>query len=198
MYHFSCNAHEFDVCNIAAMCLAAVALLSYQMRFIWLLFFTRDDRIHAMLSIRVMRNWIEKLFLRQSIDSVTLGIQTLRNLIIVAVFIGGSTLNFSIDLLLTLTPRSPIANVAILWVASCMLCSFICWTQVVRAAVHLGYVLYALDIAGDSDDVGEVKDNIASTQEFDGNVHMSALNMRSDPRLISCRRFTKWTSVFFS
>jgi hypothetical protein len=85
--------------------------------------------------------WITKHKERDDANSGTLAVQTLRNAILAAVFIGGyafqngvSSLNSFRTSTLSLSGR-----IAALHVASLMFLSFLSWATVIRCASHLGF-----------------------------------------------------------
>jgi hypothetical protein len=76
--------------------------------------------------------------------TMTLAIQTMRNSIMVGVFIGGGVLNLAVSTAnefndLNNSDGRMKARTCVL--AACCICSFLCWVNVIRYCAHLGYIL---------------------------------------------------------
>eukprot|EP01038_Epipyxis_sp_PR26KG_P006989 gene6989-9551_t len=91
--------------------------------------------------------WIHKHCTKADPPSVTLAVQTLRNTMIVAVFVGGSSLQFGFTFLNSYKDSNDIvSNVRIGVLSVFLFFSFLCWASVIRLASHLGYLLGVADI----------------------------------------------------
>ena len=78
---------------------------------------------------------------------MTLAIQTMRNSMMVGVFIGGGVLNLAVSTAnefneIDNTDGRMKARTCVL--AACCICSFLCWVNVIRYCAHLGYLLGTL------------------------------------------------------
>jgi len=81
--------------------------------------------------------------------SVTLAVQTLRNTILVGVFVGGSSLTAAVaacDLLARPSDVSPQLVVRQILIAAFLFLSFLNWAQVIRFANHLGFYVSTLQL----------------------------------------------------
>ena len=96
------------------------------------------------ISLRNARLWVIKHH-SQAHDnsSILLAVHTLRNTILVGIFVGGSSFTFLLETLgpAKLMPESTdIPNfMRVIILGSFFSLSFLCWTTVIRCAVHLGY-----------------------------------------------------------
>jgi uncharacterized membrane protein len=74
--------------------------------------------------------------------SVTLAIQTLRNTILVAIFVGGSSFQYAYISLNGLESSSNVWQICrVVILATLLFSSFFCWANVIRSASHLGYYI---------------------------------------------------------
>ena len=93
--------------------------------------------------------WAEKHAEKPDAPSVTLAIQTLRNTILVGVFIGGASLQYAANACDFLVrpggPISPQLFCRELILGGLLFVSFLNWTQVIRFANHLGYWVGTLE-----------------------------------------------------
>ena len=86
------------------------------------------------------RDWIKKHKAKEDAPNVTLAIQTLRNTIFVAVFLGGSAFTAAYNTLNNLNKTRDINGQCRGIILSILLiCSFLAFASVIRAASHLGY-----------------------------------------------------------
>ncbi len=99
------------------------------------------------LNLKNSMHWIQKHKEKSDAQSTTLAIQTLRNTILVAVFIGGYALNSAYGIINSYedsnkSTRSKVRNIIL---AVILFASFLCWANVIRLASHLGYMIGTLD-----------------------------------------------------
>ena len=105
------------------------------------------------------RYWIEKHKSKDDAPTVTLAIQTLRNTILVAIFLGGGSFTAAYSTLNALSDANGINDECRRIILSVLLMiSFLFFASVIRAASHLGYqlgLLYkkALKIEAKSDNI---------------------------------------------
>ena len=86
--------------------------------------------------------WLSKHKEKADAPSVTLTIQTLRNTILVAIFIGGFSLQLAINSLQDSKDlQSSYAQLCGGIVGVFLIFSFLCWANVIRSCSHLGYVI---------------------------------------------------------
>ena len=77
--------------------------------------------------------------------TVTLAIQTLRNTILVAIFVGGASFQYGFTYLNNYyMEESMQVKIRSLILATLLMISFLCWATVIRCASHLGYFVGAL------------------------------------------------------
>lgn len=82
-------------------------------------------------------NWLNNHKSYTDPASNTLAIQTLRNIILVAVFIGGISFNLSISLLTNSTNNDVSTSI----ISICLFISFLCWVMVIRMSSQLGFMI---------------------------------------------------------
>ena len=136
----------FDIASIAtSLFLLSAYLIAYQVA-------VYDSRIAASTqtgrNYRNMVLWAEKHNVHPDAPSVTLAVQTLRNTILVGVFIGGSSLTSAVsalDILAMQAPVPPQLLVRQIIVSGLLFLSFLNWTQVIRFANHIGFYVGTLD-----------------------------------------------------
>lgn len=85
--------------------------------------------------------WIQKHKEKNDPASVTLAIQTFRNTILVAIFIGGIAFQSAISLATSFRDlTSTVGRIRHIILSVFLFLSFLCWTSVIRSASHLGYL----------------------------------------------------------
>jgi hypothetical protein len=75
---------------------------------------------------------------------VLLAVQTLRNSILVSSFVGANVLSIGVSqamLYESYAPNNHRAITSCCIVSACFICSFLCWTNVIRYCAHLGYLI---------------------------------------------------------
>jgi uncharacterized membrane protein len=129
----------FDFVAVAG---SLVSLLAYHL-YSYVTVFCCESR-----SIQLTRNmmngliWIAKHKTKSDPASVTLAVQTLRNTMLVAIFIGGSSLQFGVSYLNSYgSDTRTYMQVRTVILAAFLMCSFLCWASVIRGASHLGYLI---------------------------------------------------------
>lgn len=132
---------------------------------------TKGSESNSALStnIKIAISWIQKHKEKPDAPSVTLAIQTLRNTIIVATFVGGSSLSFGLNF--ALGYGDVVGDQALelqhIIVTICLLCSFLCWACVIRYASHVGY--YIGTISYDEEKHNKEKEKEKAKLERKGN-----------------------------
>lgn len=91
--------------------------------------------------------WVDKHNVKSDAPNVTLAIQTLRNTILVAIFVGGSSLAAAIGAcdILTRPEVTPQIVCRQLLIGSQLFLSFLNWAQVIRFCNHMGYYVGTLE-----------------------------------------------------
>ena len=95
---------------------------------------------------RNMLIWAEKHNKLPDAPNVTLAIQSLRNTILVGIFIGGASLQYAVNACEVLRADvTPSVICRQLIIAALLFISFLNWTQVIRFANHAGYFIGTLN-----------------------------------------------------
>ena len=115
---------------------------------------SRSSSICPCIGMQLSRNihnsslWLEKHLRHDDASSDTAAIQTLRNAILVAIFIGGSSLTFAWNSLdaasVTSVYNEQIRHVII---STLLFCSFLNWANTIRYATHLGFIVGTLKLS---------------------------------------------------
>ena len=103
---------------------------------------------HTQLAFNLQNSliWIDKHRVKDDAPSVTLAIQTLRNTILVAIFVGGSSFQYAFLVMNSVTDISDSkTNARAIILAVLLFLSFLCWTGVIRYANHLGFVIGTME-----------------------------------------------------
>lgn len=136
----------FDAVGLAA---SIFVLAAYHTIFYY---HQRTAGMQLSFNIRNVAHWLHKHKVKSDPQSGTLAIHTLRNTIMVGVFIGGYALNTAytsaLDYINGLNKRK---QVRALCLAILLFGSFLCWAIVIRHAAHLGYMIGTLDFEDKSD-----------------------------------------------
>ena len=135
--------NSFDLEAIAV----SVCLLSGYHAFLYTLVFCfASNRIQLSTNLKNSILWIKKHQQKTDAPTVTLAVQTLRNTILVAVFIGGYALELGISTTNAyLTNEGQFAKLRSLIITVLAVGSFLAWATVIRIAAHLGYMIGTLD-----------------------------------------------------
>ncbi len=106
-----------------------------------------SNEVQLSMNIQLAERWVMKHKEKSGAPSATLAIQTLRNSIMVGVFIGGNVLSLGIN---TANEFNDYDNkdgrmkARTCVLAACCICSFLCWVNVIRYCAHLGYLIGTL------------------------------------------------------
>ena len=94
--------------------------------------------------------WIKKHFHVNVTANFTLeAIHTIRNLILVGIFLGGYSLNTTLTVLLNYKGNEPIIfQIKDIIICTCLNASFLCWSQVINHCSELSYMIgdYTTDV----------------------------------------------------
>jgi hypothetical protein len=141
----------------------------------------RDGRVMLSISLATGPLWAMKHLLRAEAAEITLAVQTLRNTIIIAVFLGGGSLTTAVGILGSLNAERALVltlpELQRLLIASVLFFAFLNFMLVVRAANHIGY--FVGTAAGRVQGVSEAA--LAAARR--GSVGASALGPPQEQRL---------------
>jgi hypothetical protein len=131
---------------------------------------TSDTQLGRSLDTAVL--WAQKHAEVADAGSVVLAVQTLRNVIVVAIFVGGAALQVAISGLenkdMNWSSNEDIDKVRTLIKSVLLICSFLNWSMVIRYASHAGFMVGALDI------------RMRTLQNISDNVNMN-INQQHEP-----------------
>lgn len=135
--------------DIIALAVCIFVLFGYHVVFYY---FQRNSDMQSSFNVRNVTHWLHKHKVKSDATSGTLAIHTLRNTIMVAVFIGGYALNVAY---ISASEYEMGQNKRIQVRATCLAIllfgSFLCWAIVIRYAAQLGYLIGTLDYEDKSD-----------------------------------------------
>ena len=108
--------------------------------------YNRSKSIKLYKNLINSKHWVQKHKIKDDAPSVTLAIQTLRNTILVAIFLGGGAFTSAFNTLnnLNTTVSSTIDKTRQIILSVLLMLSFLGFASVIRAASHLGYQLGTL------------------------------------------------------
>jgi hypothetical protein len=135
-----------DALNSGAVGASIGALGLYHLYAYGFVLCVKSSPIQLSRNIQNSGMWFDKHTKMKDPASVTLAIQTLRNTILIAIFIGGSAFQYawlSLNGLATATNINDQVRSIIL--GCCLFCSFLNWANTIRMASHMGYVIGTLD-----------------------------------------------------
>jgi len=111
-----------------------------------------DGNMQLSFNIRNASHWLHKHKEKSDPQTTTLAVQTLRNTIMVGIFVGGNALNFAYTITASYSPDShERIQVRSIILSILLFCSFLCWANVIRHASHLGYLVGTLDFEDTTD-----------------------------------------------
>lgn len=154
---------NFDIIAIA---------LSGSLMFIYNVFFFVSIPVHkpTQLALNLVnsKHWIEKHKEKDDPQSTTLAVQTMRNTIMVAVFIGGYSLNFAYSIVGNYDAynNSERNNVRAIILTVLLFASFLCWACVIRLASHLGYMVGTLGYVDKTVSEDHASDKVGTMESY--------------------------------
>lgn len=95
-------------------------------------------------NLRNSVNWVLKHKEKSDPASATLAVQTIRNTILVAVFVGGNAFTSAFSFANTYSPDDVVQQARSIILAALLFSSFLCWALVIRFSAHLGYLVGTL------------------------------------------------------
>jgi len=138
------------ISNLDGVCLASsLGLFSLYYLYAYSSFFcSSKENIQLKRNLHNAMIWLSKHTIKDDPQSVTLAIQTLRNTMLAAIFVGGACFQYGFTLINTVTiaREAPTAAeiVRTVIVSTFLFLSFFAWASVIRAAAHLGYIIGVL------------------------------------------------------
>lgn len=155
--------------DIGAVSVSIIIMFVYNAFFLTTLFLYPTSNAHIAINMRNSKNWIRKHFHLVDTASTTLALHTLRNTILVAIFVGSQAFMFGFNVLGN--SRNPVRSAVL---SACLFSSFLSWSCVIRSASHLGYLIGSAGylqqkletVLADSDTVVN-DESFAIKQQFD-------------------------------
>ena len=137
-----------DGFNVGALAAAITSLTVYHSFTFGSIVFGRKARSNIQLARNIKNSslWFDKHKTLKDAPTVTLAIQTLRNTIFVAIFIGGFSFQYAwMSLNAVLTAPTINDKIRFIILAILLFSSFLSWANTIRMASHMGYVIGTLD-----------------------------------------------------
>ena len=132
--------------EIGALIISLALFGLYHIYFLSSICLTRSQTHQLSFNLQNSLIWIDKHKVKDDAPSVTLAIQTLRNTILVAIFVGGSSFQYAFLSLNSLTDASDAkTKTRVIILATLLFLSFLCWTNVIRYSNHLGFVIGTME-----------------------------------------------------
>ena len=136
--------------DIGALSASLFVLAAYHFVFFWMQQHANDPQLS--FNVRNVAHWLHKHKEKSDANSGTLAIHTLRNTIMVSVFIGGYALTVAYSSASGFdVAESEQHQVRTVCLSILLFCSFLCWALVIRHAAQLGYMIGTLDYEDKSD-----------------------------------------------
>lgn len=123
--------------------IAGFLAIGYILRYVHLGYFGASMTMFVNQNRRSIRHWITRQATNQDNASMILTVQTFRNTIMVATFIGGAAFSNAFSQLNSSSHLPLDRKIVAIFISICLFASFLCWTQVIRACLRLAYILYA-------------------------------------------------------
>lgn len=146
------TVYSLTLFDVVALAICIFALLIYHV------VFYAGERIHLnadyqlSFKIRNVSHWLHKHKEKSDPQSMTLAIHTLRNTIIVGVFVGGYALTIAYTSVANYqATENKYLQVRGIMIAILLFGSFLCWANAIRYAAHLGYLIGILDYVDKTD-----------------------------------------------
>lgn len=138
-----------DLFNSIAVAVSLVLLIGYHLfMFLPNCLWWNESSTHSPIQIsrskKAALKWIDRLNTETDMAHSTLAVQTLRNTIYVGIFVGGNAMRVGITLLKHQYDSSEMEMVRDIILAVFQFSSVLCWVQVIRFGVHLGYFVAVL------------------------------------------------------
>jgi len=150
--------------DIAALAISVILLASYHIIHITEVYLEQNEVFNLSINSKITDLWVDKYFNSRNPEGMMEVIHALRNTVLIAIFLGGYTLESSYSLMsppnmgflpssggsshrrmaasMAIDSPSDIGNIVLI---ICLFSSFICWLQVLRNCIHLGFVIDGWD-----------------------------------------------------
>ena len=142
---------DLEIFDLAAVIVCLAVLIFTHMKVYMNVLFNEHkerDPVHARKHYQLTNtvlagyNWFLKHIEKQDAPTVTLAIQTLRNTMMVSIFIGGQSFLFAYSIIGDTESDMKTAEIIRrIILSSLSFMSFLCWANVIRLASHIGYYL---------------------------------------------------------
>jgi hypothetical protein len=109
---------------------------------------TSRSSVRLSINLRNAEQWIGKHKEKSDPASVTLAVQTLRNTILVAIFVGGYSFQYALSNTHASLGETNEKRMCSIITSSVLFASFLCWVSVIRLAAQLGYIIGTLAYEG--------------------------------------------------
>eukprot|EP00981_Chlorochromonas_danica_P007547 scaffold1769_cov164-Ochromonas_danica.AAC.20 len=132
--------------DIGAIAVSLGLFLVYHL-FLYLgVYFSYLHNAQLSMNLKSIVSWVTKHIEKGDAPTVTLAIQTFRNTILVATFIGGNAFTNAFDLTSDYKniDSDEFLKVRSIVMSTLLFCSFLCWACTIRYVSHLGYNLGSL------------------------------------------------------
>ena len=159
--------------DVIAITVSLFALITYHAYIYISVFVFMSDRIQLSTNMKNSVFWINKHGQKGDAPTVTLAIQTLRNTILIAIFVGGYSLQLGISTINTYSNSMGIFEAfRCIVIGILSLASFLSWATVIRIASHLGYMVGTLDY--DTKMINKISAAIDEKNEFEASAAVPA------------------------
>lgn len=138
--------------DFIALGISLLVLITYHIIYVIEVYFEKNEVFNLWINTRITTLWIDRYFKSNNCDEIGDAIHAIRNVLLVAIFLGGYALQstysmiFSMPIYASFIPFQTntysismgIGNVILV---TCLVSSFVCWIQVLRNCLHLGFIL---------------------------------------------------------
>mmetsp|Transcript_6931 Transcript_6931/g.10287 ORF Transcript_6931/g.10287 Transcript_6931/m.10287 type:complete len:264 (+) Transcript_6931:34-825(+) len=139
------------VYDLGAIVISLGLLLCYHSCLYFSVFFYYSDSVQLTTNMKNSIYWLRKHRQKGDAPTVTLAVQTLRNTILISIFIGGYALQTAIATINTDTSTADVyAKFRVIIIAAFSFSSFLSWASVIRIASNLGYLIGTLEFESQS------------------------------------------------
>lgn len=135
---------QMNALDVSALTIAGTTTIGYLLRYVYTAHSARKSVFIAQ-NMRMIRFWVARQAEKQDPNSLLVGIHTFRNTMMVAIFIGGAVFSYALSDLQGISQHPLHKRICIIAKCAALFSSFLCWTQVLRAAMIMGYTLTILD-----------------------------------------------------
>ena len=127
--------------DFACLIASSGAIIIYHLQLYRSVLLYNDKKVQLNRNLQNIYTWLSKHREKKDAPNVTLAIQTLRNTILVAIFVGGASFQYAFLILSSYEYTTEEREARVLIVSSLMFFSFLNWAMVIRYASHFGYMV---------------------------------------------------------